>query len=320
MLIGERLRTGLKKRKVKVFLLFLLFSTLAWLVNNLSQTFESTTSFVLEYSEPPLDFLLVETPKESIDVRLKAVGFRFMGFEIRKRKIKIDLSKISSKGERYYIPPKVFRNQITDQLSASIELVQMEDDTLFLNLIKLVSKEVPVRPRTNIDLATNYMLASQVKVSPKKVLLRGPKNEIDSITEIRTSYLDLTNLNSDFSRNTALVLPKQLSKSNLSPQTVILSGEVFRFSEQVFSVPVEMINVPDSVKVRMFPDVVDVLCQGKISALKSVEPKDFKVIGDYHAILEGSQNRIPIVLDSFPNILSKAILQTKEIEFILRRQ
>lgn len=320
ILIGERLKTGLKKRKVKVFLLFLLFSTLAWLVNNLSQTFVSTTSFTLEYSDPPLDFLLVEIPAKSIDVRLKAVGFRFMSFEIRKQHIKVDLSKISTKNGRYYISPKVFRKQISNQLSKSMELVQMEDDTLFLDLIKLVSKEVPVIARANIDLAANYTLASKVKVTPKTVTLRGPKNEIDTINSVRTSYVELVDVSTDFSKNVSLLLPKMLASSKVDPSAVRVSGEVFRFSEQVVSIPIEMINVPDSVRVRMFPDRVDVLCQGKISELKTIESKDFRVIGDYNAISVDSQNRLPIVLDSFPSSLSKAILQKKEIEFILRRQ
>lgn len=319
-MIGERLRTGLKKRKVKVFLLFLFFSTLAWLVNNLSQTFVSNTSFALEYSEPPLDFLLVETPVENIDVRLRAVGFQFMGFEIRKQQIKVDLSKISTKGEQYYIAPRVFRKQITNQLSKSMELVQMEDDTLFLNLIKLVSKQVSVLPRTNLDLATNYMLESGVKVNPEMVTLRGPKREIDTITSIRTSYLDLANLSEDFSKEIPLILPKNLSQSNVKPSAVTISGSVYRFSERVFSVPIEMINIPDSMRVRMFPDIVDVLCQGKLTELKSIENTDFRVIGDYNDISAASQNRLPIVLDSFPSSLSKATLQKKEIEFILRRQ
>lgn len=319
-MIAERLKTGLKKQKVKVFLLFLFFSTLAWLVNNLSQTFVSTTTFALEYTEPPLDFLMVKRTTKSIDVRLKAVGFQFMGFEIRKRRIKIDLSNISSKGNSYYIAPKVLRKQIMDQLSKNMELVQMEDDTVFLDLIKLVSKEIPVIPRANIELAANYMLATGVSVEPKTVTLRGPTSEIDTITSISTSYLELKDVSTDFSQNIALRLPVGIEKSNVNPSSVVLSGNVFRFSEKVFTVPVKIINIPEGVRVRMFPDRVDVLCQGRLSVLKTVGIEDFKIVGDFNALSPKSQNRLPIALDSFPLGLSKATLQKKEIEFILRRE
>ena len=105
-MIIERIKTGLKKRKVKVFLLFLLFSTVAWLIDNLSESFVSNTTFALEYVNTPEEFLLTKKPKSSIDVRLKAIGFQFVGFEIRKRKVQIDLSKVNVKNGRYYILPK----------------------------------------------------------------------------------------------------------------------------------------------------------------------------------------------------------------------
>ncbi|MFT5738230.1 MAG: hypothetical protein ACI9SG_002582, partial [Maribacter sp.] len=89
ILIIERIKTGLKKRKVKVFLLFLVFSGLAWLINNLSQSFVSNTMFMLEYVNTPQELLLNKNPRATINVRLKAVGFQFVGFEIRKRKVQI---------------------------------------------------------------------------------------------------------------------------------------------------------------------------------------------------------------------------------------
>ncbi len=320
ILILERVKTGLKKRKVKVFLLFLLFATLAWLIDNLSQTVISNTTFALEYVNAPEDFLLEKAPKKTIDVRLKALGFQFMGFEIRKRKVQIDLSQINVKDSTYYILPKIYRKQIESQLSKRMEMLEMENDTLFIDLTPLISKRVPVLSRTNIDLTTNYMLEDGVLIFPDYVIIKGPKNEVDTIYSIRTSYVDLPNVSSDFSQKTPLLLPKELKKTSVTPNSVIVSGKVYRFSEKVFSVPVKMINVPEDVKVRMFPDHVNVLCQGKIDALKDLKIIDLKVVVDYDKIEAANENRLEVELDSFPKNLSKATLLTKEIEFILRRQ
>ena len=319
-MIVARVKAGLKKRKVKVFLLFLACSTLAWLINNLSQTFVSNTSFALEYSNTPEDFLLVNAPKESIDARLKAIGFQFMGFEIRKQNIQIDLSEVGSSNAKYYILPKTYKKQIENQLPKSMELMDLENDTLFIDLLKLESKQVFIRPRVNIDLIANYMLEDGIKVFPESVILKGPKNEVDTISSIATYAMNLTKVSADFSRKIALELPKGLSATLVSPDAVFVSGKVVRFSEKVLSVPVEMINVPDSLMVRMFPDQVQVLCQGKMAALKSIKITDLKVIADYDKIASATENRLPLVLDSFPQNLSKATLLTKEIEFILKRQ
>ena len=319
-MIVARVKAGLKKRKVKVFLLFLFCSALAWFINNLSQSFVSDTRFSLEYIQIPDDFLLAATPKKTIEVRLRAIGFQFMGFEIQKQKVQIDLAKLSTKDSKYYILPKVYRKQIVNQLPKNMELIEMESDTLFIDLIKLVSKEVTVLPRSVIELATNYMLEDSILFSPETVILKGPINEVDTITLIRTSPINLTNLSADFSKSISLLLPDGLASSKVIPAAVTVSGRVFRFSEKVLSVPVAMINVPDSVKVRMFPDQVKVLCVGKITALKAIKIEDLKVVADYNQITPETENRLSLLLDSFPTNLNKATLLTKEIEFILRRQ
>jgi len=318
-LIVDRIRTGLKKRKVKVFLLFLVCSTLAWLINNLSQSYVSNTNFVLEYVNTPEEFLLSKTPKSAIDVRLKAVGFQFVAFEIRKRKVQIDLSKVNVINDRYFILPKVYRKQIDNQLPNSIEVLEMDKDTLFVEFIKLVVKEVPVIARTNVDLAKNYMLDGPISVEPSRVTITGPKNEVDSITAIRTSFINIENITNDFTQEQALVLHRGLKKSKVTPSKVTISGSVLRFSEKVLSVPVHMINIPDSIKVRMFPNEVKVLCQGTIDALKDIDPGDFNVISDYEQIATANENRLPLQIEAFPERLSKATLLTKEVEFILRR-
>ncbi len=319
-MIVSRIKAGLKKRKVKVFLVFLFFSALAWFINNLSKSFISDTSFSLEYVQIPDDFLLAATPKKTIEVRLKAIGFQFMRFEIRKQKVQIDLTKLSTNDSKYYILPNVYRKQIENQLPKNMELLEMESDTLFIDLIKLVSKKVTVVPRTAIELAPNFMLEDSILVSPQSVVLIGPNDEVDSITSIGTAPINLTNLSTDFSQNVNLLLPDALTSSKVIPSTVTVSGKVFRFSEKVLSVPVVMLNVPDSVKVRMFPDEVKVLCVGRIASLKSIKIEDLKVVADYNQITLDSENRLPLILDSLPNALNKATLLTKEIEFILRKQ
>jgi hypothetical protein len=320
ILIVERVRAGLKKRKVKVFLLFLVCSALAWLINTLSQSFVSNTSFALEYVNTPEEFLLAKTPKSTVDVRLKAIGFQFVAFEIRKRKVQIDLSKVNIMDDRYFILPKVYRKQIDNQLPNSIEVLEMDRDTLFVELTKLVIKEVPVIPRTTVDLAKNYMLDGPIRVEPQRVTITGPKNEVDSISAIRTSFINLENITDDFAQKQALVLHRDLKKSKVTPSSVTISGRVLRFSEKVLSVPVHMINVPDNVKVRMFPNEVKVLCQGTIDALKDLEPGDFNIISDYDQIASANENRLPLEMKAFPERLSKATLVTKEVEFILRRE
>lgn len=319
-MIIERIKLGLKKRKVKVFLVILLFSTLAWLINNLSQIYNSTTSFEMEYVNIPDELLLTNVPKQNVQVKLKAVGFQFLGFGLRKKKVQIDLSVLNRKDSSYYIAPEVYRKQIEGQLPSTITLLELDRDTIFLELDDLITKEVPVIPRINFNLVTNFMLEDTIAITPPTVKITGPKNEVDTITGVRTVHFDLLGVDEDFFRNIELTKPRELKTTVLSPNTVSISGKVFRFSERALEVSVSVINVPDGIKVRTFPDKVRVLCQGKLERIKNVEPDDFKVIADYQKVFGTENNMMPLRLENLPNGVNNATLPVNEIEFLLRRE
>lgn len=319
-MVLERIKVGLKKRKVKVFLIFLFFSFLAWFVNNLAQSFVGTTSFNLNYVNIPDEYLLAEAPRDQLQVRLRAVGFQFIGFGIRKKNIEINLSEVKKKNNLFYIAPSTYRRQIQGQLSSDMELLEMENDTIFIKLTPLQTKKVPVSPRVNINFAQNYALKDSLLVEPLTVTIKGPKNQIDTIESVRTSLVELSNVDSDFNTSYALVKSRQLDKTSFYPSSVAISGEVYKFSEQVFDVPITMLNIPDSVEVRMFPDIVKVVCQAQLETLKEISFDDFLITADYSTVEGSEQNILPLILQEKPDGINNAILRTKEVEFILRKE
>ena len=319
-MIIERIRSGLKKRKVKVFLIILLFSTLAWFINSLSQSYNSTTSFELDYVNTPKELLLSSEPRKTIEVKLRALGFQFLGFELRKRKVSIDMSKVQLKDSVYYISPEVYQSQIERQLPNSMILLQMEKDTLFFDFTTLITKEVTVIPQVNFSLGANYMMDDSITVNPSTIKVTGPKKDIDTITGIRTAYLDLVDIEQDFSRDVSLIKSRSLETTSFSVKKVTISGKVFRFSEKIVKVPVDVINLPDDVQVRTFPDSVQVLCQGKLEDIKDLESDGFEVVANYESVSGDENNMLPIQLKDYPKSINNARLLTNEIEFILRRE
>ena len=113
---------------------------MAWFINNLSFSYNSTTYFELDYVNTPKELLLASQPKSTIELKLQALGFQFLGFELRKKKVAIDMSKMKRKDSVYYISPDIYRKQIEGQLPNSMTLLEIENDTLFFNVITLVTK------------------------------------------------------------------------------------------------------------------------------------------------------------------------------------
>ncbi|MEP2058783.1 MAG: hypothetical protein ABJJ05_13305 [Maribacter litoralis] len=316
----EWIKTGLKKRKVKIFLVFLLCASLAWLINKLSLTYTSNTSFKVEYVNIPDDFLLATSPKDEIAVRLKAVGFQFLGYELKPKHIQLDVSKVMFENDRYYLTSDQIRIQLEAQLSNSSALVDFESEAIYFDFTSLETKKIPVEAVLQLGFATNHILDGKITIVPDSIQVSGPKSQIDSIKVVRTSNITKNNLSNSFTEEVALNLPKGLEGTSFSDQKVMVSGKVIKFSEKVVEVPVNVVNLPSNVQVRTFPEVVEVRCQGTIEHLKELETEDFVVEADYEKATKETGNRLSVKLVQYPKTLHNVVINVNEVEFILRRE
>ena len=194
----RELKSGLQRRKVKIFLIFLLCSFAIWLISRLSETYTSTAEFRLEFTNVPDSLLLTEASKDKIDVRLRASGFQFLGFNFNQKKVTIDLSSVDQDQSTYFVTQQIFRNQIERQLSGSMALLDVDRDTLFFDFQRLFSKEVRVKPNITINLGPNYLLDGKLLLEPETVVVSGPMEEIAQIEELTTLEMVLSDLTDDF--------------------------------------------------------------------------------------------------------------------------
>lgn len=316
----HRIKKSLKKRKVKVFILFLMASGLIWFLNTLSETYIGNTVFELNYVNSNSDLLLTEAFTDKVNVKLQGVGFQFLGFNFKKKAVTIDLAKVGKVDGKYYLLPNEYRDQIEKQLSSSMLLLEVESDTLFFDFLEMASKEVPVESNININLAHNYLMEGTLEIDPTVVTVIGPKEEIDTITGVRTVKLDLPEKSTDFIQKVKLFKSSELTHTSYSTDMVNIKGKVSKFSEKIVDVPIEVVNLPAGRRVRTFPDEVSILCKAKIEALKNIDRQDFRVIADYSQKRGLRSNTLELTVDKKPINLFSASLMETSVEYILNKE
>ena len=316
----QKIKNGLKKRKVKIFLMFLLCSTLAWFVSNLSKAYTSNTTFDLEFVNLSPDQLLISATKNQVDVKLEAIGFQLFGFSFKNKRVKIDMSTVKKRGNKFYIPYKVYKKQIEKQIPSSMQLFEMDQDTLFFEFDEVISKNVPVKPRLKLNLAQNYLLDGEVIIEPSAITIKGPKNEVDTINNVKSLKIDLTDLTSNFSQKVTIYKSRALKNTSFSTESVLISGKVSRFSEKIIVVDVDVINLPKGFEIKVFPNKVGVLCKASMTTLKTLTSSDFRLVVDYAKIKENRTKKLSLVLQKKPKNLYNAILKEKGVAYILKRK
>lgn len=316
----EWIKTGLKKRKVKVFLIFLLCSTLAWLINNLSQSYTNSVEFNLAYENIPKEYILASEPPMAIQTRLEAIGFQFLGYGLNNKNIVLDVSKAVKKDSILTLSPEQIKTQIEAQLSKNTKLVDFNRNPIHFDITSVFTKKVPVVANINIELSKNHMIEGDIVIEPDYIEVTGPERQLFTLRTIKTESKELTNVSENFSINVSLQLPNKPNKLAFSTNEVIVSGKVVRFSEKILEVPVSVINLPEDTKVRTFPEMVKVNVQGPLEILKTITSDDIIVEADYKLVSTETGNRLPVVLKRFPETLVNASIMVNEIEFILRKK
>ena len=302
-----------------MFLILLLFSFSAWLISRLSQTYSHSVKFKLEYEHLPEGMVMMEIPPEEIGVRVRANGFQLLGYQLSPKKVEIDLREAGRVDRGFFISPQSYRDQMERQLGQGIGILQIPSDTIFMNFQELRSKTVPVRVQASLDFAQNYMLDGELLVEPDQVNLLGPAEEIDSISEVHTELLSLTELKADFQFELGLQEAERYRHTEFSQARIQISGQVFRFSETVVQVPVEVIGVPEGIEIQTFPEAVGVLCKGRVAGLKDLRPEDFLLVADY-STPESETGRLMLSLTATPEGVYQAQLLEPSVEFIIKRE
>lgn len=316
----KNIKKGHDKRKLRVFFVFLLASSLIWFLSTLSQTYTAKTVLDLNYSNSNKGLRLTKAFTDQVDVKLQTVGFQFLGFNFKKRAVTLDLAEVKRIDDRYFLPSDEYRNQIEKQFSSSMQLLEIASDTLFFNFLEMASKEIPVESNIKINLAHNYLLDGALKIEPSIITVTGPKDEIDTIETAHLVKLDLPEMTADFSMKTNIFKSSELKYTSYSNDLVQIKGKVSKFSEKIVDVPIQVINQPKGRLVRTFPDEVSILCKAKIEELKNIGPGDFKVIADYSEIRNSRSNILALTIEKKPTKIFTATLMETKVEYILNKK
>ncbi|WP_394971562.1 CdaR family protein [uncultured Croceitalea sp.] len=309
----------LHKRKVKVFLLFLLCSILAWSVSKFSDSYESRTTFKLKYEQFPDSLLLNNSEVAVFVAKLRASGFQFLSYGLNQKEIKVDLQQIENNGDDYFLTANELKIQMERQLSNTVSLLELEKDTFFIDLYKVVVKEIPIKPNVTIGVAPNHLMEGELELNPKTATIKGPSKEVSKIDNIVTDQLVLSELSGNFSEELILLKPELAKNAILLTKKVEISGKIVEFSEREFNVTIDSKNLPKGYGIKIFPNKIELVCKASIDALKSMKPSDFKVVVDYQSLTNTNNKYLNVRLVNKPENAYSVRLLTNRVEFVLEK-
>jgi len=303
------------KDRFKFFFLFILLSFIFWFSTKLSNTYQIEQSFSIHWNNIPKGIVLNHDSSE-LGLSITASGIEILWYRLFKNKINLVLNKnifigkeafVSIDNERFNIQQQLFDNTILNQITTSV---------IKITYARLGVKKVKITSDPILKFRAGYLSDSPLTISPDSLLVRGSQDVLDTLTIVKTVSFIMENVFESFQKVIAL---ENLTNLQFDIHEVNIKQEVSRYSEKQFILPIEIINIPKSVKVKLFPPTGTLKATMPLTLLNGFNARDFMLVVDYELILKNELTHLPIRLVKQPSQVKKVIWEPKTVNYLIRK-
>ncbi|MFZ0282874.1 MAG: YbbR-like domain-containing protein [Bacteroidales bacterium] len=312
-------------RDVFIFAFFLLLSFVFWSLNSLGKEIESEVKYPVRYINLPKERVLTDGLPPRLDLYLKGPGYSILKLKLsgNRAPVILDISTINyrrvpgSRSLNYYILTSGLIANLSNKLRSEYQITSIKPDSLFFSFDRLISKTVPVIPDVDIQTERQYFVKGDIVVDPDSITVTGPEHIVDTIFEIKTKHKKFSGLNDTIKRSLNLKISKGVLASG---KKIVLTIPVEQFTEAEIEVPVKIVNEPDSIDVKIFPDVVTVKALVAVSDYKKFEEIPFEVVLDLGKADLNSSDKIPVEFRNIPPFLNSLRVSPSKVDFLIERK
>lgn len=305
-------------KRIVVFLICLTIATTLWFLNALGKDYSATVSYPVKYVNPPANQFLVNKTPVKLDLKIDGQGFTLLRYKLMSfSPIVIDIETVTenleSNSGSYKVFSKNIISDVSNQLSNEIKIIEINPEVLEIVLDSLITKTVPVELDINVDFVPQFNLKTPIKTIPDNVEITGPTIALEKISVVKTKVNILNKLDADIRQDIELIHPE---KTTISPEKVTLIIEVEKYTEKEIKIPVEIINKPNKVRIKLFPSELKVLFTVGLSRFETIKSSDFGASVDYNSIVN-DVNNLNITLYKKPEFIQGIRVNPEKVEFLI---
>ena len=313
------------RRKLTVFLVCVAVSLFSWVLISLSNEYNTTVVVPIRYSNFPENKTLINSVPDFLAVNVSGSGFDLLKYDDRLEKdtlvINLDNLKISVLGEyqRGYLDPSFLSKSLQNRLNGGLAINRVLSNSIEFLFDLKVSRVVRVKPMVSFTLSQGFVQLDSVSSDPQEVELYGPLSYLDTLKFVETSLVNLGEIGESKQFSIGINVSSLGSDASALPDSVTLSIPVDKLTEKRFMITPDQLNVPDSLKLLIFPNAIELLVQIPISRFNEIELRDFEVSVDYLELQPG-YHVLPINIEKWPVAAEKVVSKPKQVEIVLSRK
>jgi YbbR domain-containing protein len=311
------------RKKVLLFSVFLLISVFIWFLNALSKNYTTEIEYPLTYEDFPTDRVFVGQLPDKLDLRINAHGWAILRYRIFRKPVPISFkvsafsfNRTGGDSSRAFILTRYLRDQVSRQLPAELQLLEIRPDTLYFQYAKSVTKMVKIMPDLIFEVDKQFTIKDGIDLEPDSVEVTGPDLIVDTLKQVFTARSELGQLSKNFTDKVRL---NQIPDLTYSHSRVKCNIELERFTEVQLTLPVSVINVPDTISLQTFPSRIRFTCNVGLSKYDRVDGNLIRAVVDYEEIRDGTR-LVNVHIQNLPVYLLGYEYYPRTVEFLKSRK
>jgi YbbR domain-containing protein len=305
-----------ERRRVSAFFTCLVLAIVAWMFTVLSNPYKYTVKAVLNFKNAPQRRAFHSLQPDTINVIINGSGWEmlFSKMSIENKSITVDLRTLENKN---YVVLSDQLDAINNRKEVSHQITGFSPDSLYFDFSNRKEKKVPVHLMAVIKYQHQFSQSGNITIKPSYVIVNGPGDVINKITEWKTDTLKLDSVGETV--NTFLNL-QPVKEGNLSvyPKSVQVTIPVDEFTEKTLEIPVKLINAGND-NVKVFPQKVKVTFTTSLKRYAETDEDFFEATADLNLWRKHGYKMLPVVLSRIPQYCKIVKIVPADIDFIIKK-
>jgi len=308
---------SLERGKSRSFLIFLALSSFFWMITKFSNQYTEVLTFDVSFKNFPVGVIPISDSISEVQITLSTSGFQMLFYKFFVNKIVLKPDKGVFKDGIASIPLGQSIKDIQNQLIGVTEVRALSPNTVNFEYSKLDNKRIPVKLQSPLDVIAGFGVSEQLIFEPDSINVIGTSNILDTLNAVYVNSDQIYEVNKSFEDQLKLNNPIP-DKIKFSKSSVSLKVVIDRFSEKSIKLPISLINVPDSIALKLFPSTIKLTFSASLSNIKTINESSFIISCDYNSLNPGDES-IDLELIKSPNKLQNLRWSPKQVQYLTRK-
>ena len=310
-------------KKLVTYMFFVALATIFWFLNALSKEYTTTVNYPVTYTDLPSKKILSNELPPRLKLTVRAYGFDLLRYKLSFfQSLNFPVNeytnnKMEKVGENHFLfSTSRMTSQVATQLSSAISVTHISPDTINFQFSSLIEKKIPVHLNSKLKFEPQFRLGGDVILKPDSIWVIGAQAIVDSVKQIDTETLELKKLNETKRKKLSLMKIKGLDYVQKKVEVELL---VERFTEAQKQVGLKVVNLPDSLFLRLFPHEVKLSYLVGLKDYETISAEQFELEIDYSTI-DSTSNKLKVNLKGTPLSVSNVSFYPEEVVYLVEKR